>query len=131
MRQLGVIKSFIDDLGLPGAEPVFIAGDLNVDKYDTGEYAAMLRVLDAWHPRPLGHSYTVDASVNRRAGYRLYLDYVLVSNRHLQPVNAVIETLIPRSPRLLGDDYDLSDHFPVFGHFVFPSFAPDIAAVGG
>jgi len=65
------------------------------------------------------------------AGYRLYLDYLLVSNRHLQPVNGIIETLIPHSPRLLGDDYDLSDHFPVFGHFVFPSFAPDIAAFEG
>jgi endonuclease/exonuclease/phosphatase family metal-dependent hydrolase len=130
MRQLGIIKSFIDDLGLSDTEPVFIAGDLNVDKYDAGEYASMLHVLDAWSPRPLGHPYTVDSSVNRRAGYRLYLDYVLVSNRHLQPVNAIIETLIPHSPRPLGDDYDLSDHFPVFGHFVFASFAPDIAAVG-
>jgi endonuclease/exonuclease/phosphatase family metal-dependent hydrolase len=130
MRQLGIIKSFIDDLELAATESVFIAGDLNVDKYDTGEYAAMLRVLDAWYPRPLGHPYTVDSGVNRRAGYRLYLDYVLVSNRHLQPVNAVIETLIPHSPRPLAEDYDLSDHFPVFGHFVFPSSAPAIAAAG-
>ncbi len=40
----------------------------------------MLRVLKAWDPRPLGHPYTVDSIINGRAGYRLYLDYVLVSN---------------------------------------------------
>jgi endonuclease/exonuclease/phosphatase family metal-dependent hydrolase len=121
MRQLGIIKSFIDDRGLSGTEPVFIAGDLNVDKYDAGEYPAMLRILDAWYPQPLGHPYTVDRTVNQRAGYRLYLDYVLVSNRHLQPANAIIETLIPRSQIPLEGDSDLSDHFPVFGHFMFPS----------
>lgn len=130
MQQLGIIKSFIDERGLSGTEPVFIAGDLNVDKYDAVEYAAMLRILDAWCPRPLGHPYTVDSTINRRAAYRLYLDYVLMSNRHLQPVNAVIETLIPRSPTPFGGDHDLSDHFPVFGKFIFPSSAATIAATG-
>lgn len=131
MQQLGIIKSFIDEIGPPGAETLFIAGDLNVDKYDAVEYAAMLRILDAWHPKPSGHPYTVDSTINRRAGYRLYLDYVLVSNRHLQPLNAVIETLIPRSRTRLGDDYDLSDHFPVFGHFLFSSPSAAVAATGG
>ncbi|MDQ3565209.1 MAG: sphingomyelin phosphodiesterase [Pseudomonadota bacterium] len=130
MRQLGIIKSFIDGRGLSDTEPVFIAGDLNVNKYDAGEYAAMLRILDAWYPQPFGHPYTVDSTSNRRAGGRSYLDYVLVSNRHLQPMNAIIETLIPRSPTPFGGDYDLSDHFPVFGHFMFPSPAATIAATG-
>lgn len=130
MQQLGIIKSFIDSRGISATEPVFIAGDLNVDKYDTGEYAVMLRVLDAWYPRPFGHPYTVDSTINRRAGDRLYLDYVLVSNRYLQPVNAIVETLIPRSPTSFGGDYDLSDHFPVLGHFMFPSSTATIAAAG-
>ncbi|HET7060696.1 MAG TPA: sphingomyelin phosphodiesterase [Nitrosospira sp.] len=121
MQQLGIIKSFVDDIGPSGTEPVFIAGDLNVDKYDAVEYAAMLRILDAWHPKPSGHPYTVDSAINKWAGYRLYLDYVLVSNRHLQPLDAIIETLIPRSRTLWGGGYDLSDHFPVFGHFLFSS----------
>jgi endonuclease/exonuclease/phosphatase family metal-dependent hydrolase len=127
MQQLGIIKSFIDDRGLTSTEPVFIAGDLNVDKHDGVEYDAMLRILDAWCPHPLGHPYTVDSTVNGRASYRLYLDYVLVSNRHRRPVNAVIETLIPRSPIPFGGDHDLSDHFPVLGRFLFSSPSATIA----
>jgi endonuclease/exonuclease/phosphatase family metal-dependent hydrolase len=130
MRQFGVIKDFIDSRRLSDTEPVFIAGDLNVDKYDSGEFDEMLRILDAWYPRPFGHPYTVDSIINRRAGGLSYLDYVLVSNRHLQPISAIIETLIPRSPTPFGGDYDLSDHFPVFGHFMFPSPAATMAAIG-
>jgi endonuclease/exonuclease/phosphatase family metal-dependent hydrolase len=128
IQQLGIIKSFIDEIAPSSTEPGFIAGDLNVDKYDAVEYAAMLSTLDAWYPRPLGHPYTVDSTINRWAGYRLYLDYILVSNCHLQPVNAVIETLIPRSSTPWGGDYDLSDHFPVFAHFLFSSPSTAIAA---
>jgi endonuclease/exonuclease/phosphatase family metal-dependent hydrolase len=130
MQQLGIIRSFIDDHAPPSAEPVFIAGDLNVDKYDDGEYAAMLGVLQAWDPRPLGHPYTVDSTINGRAGYRLYLDYVLVSNGHLQPLKATVETLIPRSQMLSGSDPNLSDHFPVHGHFMFPFPSATIAVTG-
>ncbi len=126
-RQLRIIKRFIDDHRLPESEPVFIAGDLNVDKYDSGEYATMLQTLDASYPQPFGQPYTVDSVVNSRANGRKYLDYVLVSNRHLQPASSIIETFIPRSPIAFGGDYDLSDHFPVFGHFMFPSPAEIIA----
>jgi hypothetical protein len=45
MQQLGIIKAFIDDRRLLDTQPVFIAGDLNVDKYDAGEYVGMLRIL--------------------------------------------------------------------------------------
>lgn len=129
LQQLQVIKSFIDSYGIPGNEPVLIAGDLNVDKYDEDEYDEMLRVLEAWHPQPSGHPYTVDAAINQRAVYRLYLDYVLVSNRHLQPADATIETLIPRSQSAFGlfrANRELSDHFPVFGSFAFSSPAPPL-----
>ena len=34
-------------------------------KYDAGEYAAMLRILDAWHPVPFGYRYSVDPTLNR------------------------------------------------------------------
>ena len=142
-RQFGIIKAFIDSMRLPDTEPVFIAGDLNVNKYDAREYTAMLRTLDAWQPRQFGHPYSFDPTINRRArGRREYLDYVLVSNRHLQPTTAIIETLLLRSPKRFGlpidvdndvlrGNYDLSDHFPVFGHFMFPSPAAVIAATGG
>jgi endonuclease/exonuclease/phosphatase family metal-dependent hydrolase len=129
-QQFGIIRDFIDSRRPPDTEPVFIAGDLNVDKYDAGEFGAMLSILDAWYPRPFGHPYTVDSTVNQRSGGRSYLDYVLMSNRHLQPINAIIETLIPRSPTLIGGSYHLSDHFPVFGHFMFPSPAVTMAATG-
>jgi len=147
LRQFGIIKAFIDGRAIPDSEAVFIAGDLNVDKYDAGEYAAMLRILDAWYPVPFGHRYTVDPLLNRlnpHADRRLYLDYVLVSNRHLQPIEAIIETLMPRAARLFRSCLDplkggctksehshhLSDHFAVFGHFMFPSPAATIAATG-
>ena len=130
LRQFGIIKSFIDSRGIAETEPVFIAGDLNVDKYNASEYAAMLGALHAWYPRPFGHPYTADSTINRRADGRKYLDYVLVSNRHLQPISAIIETLIPRSPTPIGGDHNLSDHFPVFGHFMFPSPAATVVATG-
>jgi endonuclease/exonuclease/phosphatase family metal-dependent hydrolase len=147
LRQLGIIKAFIDSRAIPDSEAVFIAGDLNVDKYDAGEYTAMLRILDAWYPLPFGHRYTVDPILNRlnpHADRLLYLDYVLVSNRHLQPIEAIIETLMPSASRLFKSCLDpfkggctkfershyLSDHFAVFGHFMFPSPAATLAATG-
>jgi len=129
-QQFGIIKDFIDSLGAPDTEPVFIAGDLNVDKYDASEFGAMLSILDAWYPRPFGHPYTVDSTINQRASGRSYLDYVLMSNRHLQPISAIIEALTPRSSTPIGGGNDLSDHFPVFGHFMFPSPAATIVATG-
>lgn len=131
LRQLQAIKSFIDSYDIPGNEPVLIAGDLNVDKYDEDEYREMLHVLDAWQPVASGHPYTVDSAINRRASFRLYLDYVLVSRRHLQPADATIETLIPRSRTPFGifrTNQELSDHFPVSGNFTFPSSTRAIAA---
>lgn len=129
-QQFRIIKRFMDALSIPDTEPVIIAGDFNVDKYNEEEFKAMLSILDASYPRSLGHPYTVDDSFNTRAHGRSYLDYVLVSNRHLQPIEALLETLTPRSPRAFGGDYDLSDHFPVFGQFMFPSPAETIVATG-
>ncbi|MGI9332159.1 MAG: sphingomyelin phosphodiesterase [Gammaproteobacteria bacterium] len=130
-QQFRIIKRFIDDLRLAHWEPVFVAGDLNVDRYSGSEYRTMLETLDASFPRPLGHPYTVDSTTNDRSNGRSYLDYVLVSMRHAQPIEALIETLRPRSPRPFGGDYDLSDHYPVFGHFMFPTPASTIVATGG
>lgn len=129
--QFRIIKGFIDDLQIPRHQPVFIAGDLNVDRYSGDEYRTMLALLDAWHPTVFGHPYTVDSNTNDRSNGRKYLDYVLVANDKSQPTDAVNETLRPRSPESFGGDYDLSDHYPVFGRFMLPSPAHVIVVTGG
>lgn len=129
-QQLRIIRAFVEDLSIPEWEPVLFAGDLNVDRYNYGEFTTMLATLDAFFPRPLGYSHTVDELSNIRADGRSYLDYVLVSNRHMQPIEALIETLRPLAPHRIGGNYHLSDHYPVFGQFMFPSPAEAIVAIG-
>ena len=137
-QQFDDLRDFIDDQGIPAHEAVVIAGDLNVDRFDQGEYVDMLQRLDAWQPEPIGLQYTSDSDINPLAGGRSYLDYVLISNRHRQPVYATAETFRPLAsdswqarilslpwiidPETRKPQVDLSDHFPVYGRiwYVLP-----------
>ncbi len=137
-RQLLVIKAFIDSKKIPADETVIVAGDLNIEK-DSPEYFSMLKILNARHPPTTGHPYTVDPAVNRLTGSSgpRFIDYVLLSNAHLQPASASVETRLLYS-RIGWKEYpheseywDLSDHFPVYGRLQYgrPAFQLSPAAV--
>lgn len=115
--QFRQMKAFIDNQNIPYDEAVLIAGDLNVDKaHFAQEYANMLGILNANDVIPsVGYPYTADGSVNAwTSGSPEYLDYVLYSKDHKQPVAQQAKVLAPRSVNSsVFTKYDLSDHFAV------------------
>lgn len=127
-QQFQIIRHFIQSLAIPRTEPVIIGGDLNVDKIRArSEYSEMLRLLEAAHPPTSGHPYSFDPRTNKLAssGPSEFLDYVLYSRVHLLPREARNEIRRIRSVSAWKefpfekDSFDLSDHYPVFGHFRF------------
>ncbi|MGQ0836375.1 MAG: tachylectin-related carbohydrate-binding protein [Gammaproteobacteria bacterium] len=128
-RQFQYIKGFIDSKAIPAEEPVLIAGDLNVDKHRfPDEFRDMLRFLNAQHPHAIGPGFSFDPASNKLASQgepSEYLDYVLWSGAHMRPLDAINEVRILRSftewkelPHEKGL-WDLSDHYPVYGRFLF------------
>ncbi len=123
-QQLHMIRRFIADKAIPQTEPVFIAGDLNVDRY-TSEFKEMLAILDAGFPAQAGHRYTSDprnALVPEHYPPK-FIDYVLYSNAHRRPSRARLETRIFQTPPQKGAD--LSDHYGVLGLFRFEGLGDD------
>jgi len=134
-RQFGIIQSFLLERDIPRNEPVFIAGDLNVNKYaDVGEeeYQNMLESLKAVDASKDNDpkTYSFDAVNNELAtsgpssdGNCAHLDYILYSREHLRPKSASVETYPIKSTvpyTFQNKRYtDLSDHYPVIGHFTF------------
>lgn len=124
---------------LPSNESVFYVGDMNEDKYtfnfDTqvGDdyYQAMLSELQASDPEVTGdNQYSYDTTTNplpalyHEREWQLLLDYVLVSNNHLQPSSSSCEITHPVWPEDCENELDcqVSDHYPVTCTF---SFNPD------
>ena len=120
--QLGQIKEYTDKL--PKDEMVIVAGDFNIEK-GSEEYCQMLKSLEVEEPKYLGVAYTYNIQ-NQLLAYRArdsksqYLDYVLVSEKHLQPLkwhnlafNPVFDKEIYSSSGF--SFYDISDHYPVGG----------------
>jgi endonuclease/exonuclease/phosphatase family metal-dependent hydrolase len=132
-RQFDIIRQFIDEQKIAGTEPVFIAGDLNVNRVSpapnmVGEYDDMLARLRAGAPAYVGHTYTADPAYNELTGGtpREYLDYVLYSRRHAQPTRrSYHEVRTLRSTTQWKEFafetylWDLSDHYPVLGYYEF------------
>lgn len=133
--QLRVIEDFIQSQGIPRDEPVIIAGDMNVDRYNETGFAKMRSLLRAKQPRleptapsTPGAIYTFDGpsnDLNENEGIQRYLDYVLYSADHLEPIRAFNQVRIMRAPepwrQYLWQDWhrDLSDHYAVLGHFTY------------
>jgi sphingomyelin phosphodiesterase len=136
--QLNVIRKFIDDMKIPATEAVIIAGDLNVDRYgQTGEYNEMLQILNADSPAIQGQTYSIDGKLNDlgdHGGKQQLLDYVLYSKGHRPPRAPITSnTTFTRVMFYRADGpwgflkpglplrwlWDISDHYPVFGHIQF------------
>lgn len=135
-KQIRELKNFIAAQDIPFSEPVLIAGDLNVDRYNENffdyhqqylqtEYQYLLETLNAVDPVQIGLKYSFDSVLNtmipNSKHERVRLDYVLYLNHHRAPVNAanLIKTMRDTYNPRMYPMYDTSDHFPVIGLFVF------------
>ncbi|TQV84410.1 sphingomyelin phosphodiesterase [Aliikangiella coralliicola] len=123
-KQLAELKTFIDSKYISSDEPVLMAGDFNVDKvHFPQEHYDFLNLMNASEPMGIGeypHSYAGPVNVYADDQYTEYLDYVLYSNEHLQPFYSHNKLLVPRSIEPEHwTSWDLSDHFPVVGEFIF------------
>jgi sphingomyelin phosphodiesterase len=129
MEQYAIMRRFAVELGLPAHEPLLMAGDLNTDRLgEPEEYRMMLGILDAEQPeRELGCEATIDPRENPLCTDKVpaWLDYVLYSRSHLQPIDGETEVVAPQTDepwRRLGRAQTyLSDHHAVIGRFVFPA----------
>lgn len=135
-KQIQELRNFILAQNIPANEPVIIAGDLNIDKYDRKlanygdgnlktEYEYLLTTLNATSPVQTGLPYSFDGVLNTMLSLsentRNQLDYILYLNDHMQPINALnhVQTLRDILNPKMYPIYDTSDHFPVIGAFVF------------
>ena len=125
--QIMELRQFYSELNIPRTEPVFVAGDLNIDN-QTREHGVMLDLLKTVQPKiqsptqstsaqSTSAQYTINIKDNEwaRGGLKnVWLDYILYFKYHLKPSKA-INQMIP----LKWNDRDLSDHYPVLGLFQF------------
>ncbi|MEC7120393.1 MAG: sphingomyelin phosphodiesterase [Pseudomonadota bacterium] len=121
------IRALVDQQNIPAFDAVLMGGDFNVNKFLwPQDYAQMLVNLNATDPISTGYTEsTFDPRINKLAGAAgsggttiEYLDYVVSSNTHRQPIQTRNDVRIVRSaadPVFMI--WDLSDHFPVMGQF--------------
>ncbi len=139
-KQFKQLAEFIKNENIPSNEPLIIGGDLNVDAYNQDEYNGMLKTLRAIHPPLDGqYKYTWDPALNKLEpqedlNIKELLDYILYSKDHLKPTKSFNRVLLFKAHKDWADDmkkldlpgqttlFDLSDHFPVYGHFVFDQY---------
>lgn len=123
LYQLGRARALADNQLIPAAEPVIYGGDLNVDKllYADTDYVQMQNTLDVAAPSYSGYGYTYDPTVNAwGSDGREYLDYVLVSKSHAQPLSNINKVRIYRgTDDVIWRKWDLSDHFAVQAQLQF------------
>jgi len=139
MEQFQIMREFILNKSIPIHEPVLVAGDLNVDKYNKqDQHEQMLQILkcaEASYTDESENKYSSDGEKNVLASVGLssdgsseLLDYILFSTEHLQPKSA--ETWVMPVQATTGWQrerngvietvQDLSDHYPVVAQFTFP-----------
>ncbi|MFJ5117360.1 sphingomyelin phosphodiesterase [Kitasatospora sp. NPDC088548] len=124
--QLKAMRAFVDGKNIPAAEPVLIAGDLNIDSHGS-EYPALLANAGvAPADARTGWANSFDTVDNSIAAYRYPgepkedLDYVLYRADHARPAtytNTVVRLhSTPWTVSSWGTSYtyqDLSDHYPL------------------
>lgn len=128
-QQFKQIRALVDKHNIPSFDAVLMGGDFNVNKLLwPQDYAQMQVNLNATVPVSTGYTAsTFDPRINKLAGAGFsggstveYLDYVVSSNNHRQPMQSRNDVRILRSaadPVFMT--WDLSDHFPVMGQFQY------------
>ena len=132
-KQWGRIRAFIDSLNIPKTEPVLIVGDMNIDKANPekradryAEYKRMLEILNATDveidkAKSFGYTSLFDQEkVEKSKIPGQWIDYVLYSNTHLKPTKA--QAYVPVTDATAKEWENLSDHFPLIGHFEFKGY---------
>jgi len=122
-KQRAEIRAFLTARNIPAAEPVYVAGDLNVIKA-SAEFPRMIAELGARTPEIGGHPFSWDCADNSVCRDQYGPDY---ASEHLDYVLTVQgpvlrnETRRVKSPEWSitswGRKYtynDFSDHYPVF-----------------
>jgi len=127
-RQLRIMQSFVRRINPPRTDAVFYAGDFNIDRRSRSrtEYTAMLRRLNAVAPRANGLRFSHDGRISDLYnGGRQLLDHVFYSRVHRRPIQSLNTVRMVRASEEWKElvvetaRWDLSDHFPVQGHFEF------------
>ena len=127
--QFQQIRTLVDNQNPAAFDAVLMGGDMNVNKLLwPQDYAQMLSNLNATDPVSTGYTdSTFDPRINTLSGAAgsggetvEYLDYVVYSNTHRQPIQSRNDVRVPRTAVApLFHTRDLSDHFPVMGEFTF------------
>lgn len=125
--QFKQIRTLVNQQNIPSFDAVLMGGDFNVNKLLwPQDYQDMLSNLNATDPVSTGYTAsTFDPRVNKLAGAAgsggttvEYLDYIVSSNTHRQPIQARNDVRVLRSiANPMYMTWDLSDHFPVMGQF--------------
>ncbi|WP_330276746.1 sphingomyelin phosphodiesterase [Lentzea sp. NBC_00516] len=122
-KQRAEIKAFLAARNVPTAEPVYVAGDMNVIKA-SAEFPQMVAELGARTPDVVGHPFSWDCADNSVCRDQYGPEY---ASEHLDYVLTVQGPLLRNETRRVkspewsiwswGRKYtfnDLSDHYPVF-----------------
>lgn len=127
--QFKQIRQLVNQQNIPAFDAVLMGGDFNVNKLIwPQDYQDMLINLNAKAPASTGYTAsTFDPRINKLAGAAgsggttvEYLDYIVSSNTHRQPIQATNDVRVLRSAaNPLFMTWDLSDHFPVLGQFSY------------
>lgn len=137
-KQLRELADFIHAQNISNIEPIIILGDFNIDAFDANahfydginsqtEYEFMLQILNASDSTHSGVQYSFDAFLNTMlslasSNERVKIDHILYNKGHLKPIYSRNKIILLRDTEnpVMYPNYDLSDHFPIIGEFVFP-----------
>jgi len=142
-EQAREMVGFIERQNIPSTEPVLLAGDFNTRGPGNPPFHALIDTLRASMPPIVGErnaTMDVDNTLFGRGPW--WVDYVLPSNTHQQPLKAELEALALRAEREFAICFearlrpfyvgpyasackktlhvrDFSDHYPVIGRFAY------------
>jgi len=142
-EQARELARFVKQQEISPAEPVVLAGDFNTRGPETPQFQALIGILGVSMPPLVGErkaTMDVDNTLFGRGPW--WVDYVLPSNFHQQPIKAELEAIALKTERefaicvegWLRPFYvgpytsscrktmyvrDLSDHYPVIGRFEY------------
>lgn len=130
MQQARILGDFIRSRNIPANEAVVVAGDFNINSLDetTNGLNDLLSKANLRECQLVGTMNSFNPKVNDLNNEKdiQQLDHVLYSQSHKQPVQSFNAVRLLRSETgwkeygFEGERWDLSDHYPVHGHFVFP-----------